>query len=56
MILTTHNLEQGLEMCDEVAIQVMGRTVYREPIAAIDRAGFEATYFDHVGKDYKWDS
>ena len=56
LILTTHNLEQGLEMCDEVAIQVMGRTVYREPIEAIDRAGFEATYFDHVGKDYKWDS
>ena len=34
----------------------MGRTVYREPITAIDRAAFEATYFDYVGKDYKWDS
>ncbi|MHB0980881.1 MAG: ABC transporter ATP-binding protein [Thermoleophilia bacterium] len=56
IVLTTHNLEQGLEMCDEVAIQVRGRMVYREPISAIDRAGFEQTYFDHVGKDYRWDS
>lgn len=56
IILTTHNLEQGLEMCDEVAIQVRGRMVFREPIAAIDRAGFEQTYFDHVGKDFRWDS
>jgi ABC-type multidrug transport system ATPase subunit len=56
IILTTHNLEQGLEMCDEVGIQVMGRTVYREPIERIDRAGFGDVYFEHVGKDYRWDS
>lgn len=56
IILTTHNLEQGLEMCDEVAIQVRGRMVYREPIAAVDRADFEHTYFEHVGKDFRWDS
>lgn len=56
IILTTHNLEQGLEMCDEVAIQVLGRTVYREPVERIDRAGFADVYFEHVGKDYRWDS
>jgi ABC-type multidrug transport system ATPase subunit len=56
IILTTHNLEQGLEMCDEVAIQVMGRTVFREPIESIDRQGFGDVYFQHVGKDYRWDS
>lgn len=56
ILLVTHNLEQGLEMCDEVAIQVMGRMVYRRPIEQVDRPAFESTYFEHVGKDYKWDS
>ncbi len=56
LVLTTHNLEQGLEMCDEVAIQVRGRLVFRENVATLDKAGFEQTYFDHVGKDFRWDS
>ncbi len=56
ILLTTHNIDQGLEMCDEVAIQVRGRMVYREPITSIDRPAFEQTYFEHVGKDYRWDS
>lgn len=56
IVLTTHNIDQGLEMCDEVAIQVRGRMVFKEPIASIDRAAFESTYFEHVGKDYRWDS
>ncbi len=56
IVLTTHNLEQGLEMCDDVAIQVRGRMVYREPIESVDRASFEQTYFDYVGKEFRWDS
>jgi heme exporter protein A len=56
IVLTTHNIEQGLDMCDEVSIQVLGKTVYREAIGSVDRAGFEETYFAHVGKDYRWDS
>jgi heme exporter protein A len=56
LILTTHNIDQGLEMCDDVAIQVKGRVVYFQPITSIDRASFENTYFEHVGKDYRWDS
>jgi heme exporter protein A len=56
IILTTHNLEQGLEMCDEVGIQVLGRTVYRERIERIDQASFGDVYFEHVGKDYRWDA
>ncbi len=56
IVLTTHNLEQGLEMCDEVSIQVLGKTVFRRPIGQIDRAAFEQTYFEYVGKDYRWDS
>ena len=56
LILTTHNLEQGLEMCDEVAVQVSGRMVYRQPVSAVSRTGFEEVYFSLVGKDYRWDS
>lgn len=56
IVLTTHNIDQGLEMCDEVAIQVRGRMVYKEPIANVDHASFEATYFEYVGRDYRWDS
>ncbi|GAB4250809.1 MAG: ABC transporter ATP-binding protein [Thermoleophilia bacterium] len=56
IVLTTHNIEQGLEMCDEVAIQVRGRMVYREPSSAVDRGTFAETYFAHVGKEYRWDS
>ena len=56
IILTTHSIDQGLEMCDEVAIQVKGRMVYREPIGEVQRATFEQTYFDLVGKEFRWDS
>ena len=56
LLMTTHNLEQGLELCDEVAIQVRGRVVYREREEAIDHARFTETYFAHVGKEYRWDS
>jgi heme exporter protein A len=56
LVMTTHNLEQGLEMCDEVVVQVAGRMVYRESASAVDRAGFEDVYFSLVGKDYRWDS
>jgi heme exporter protein A len=56
LILTTHNLEQGLEMCDEVAVQVSGRMVYRQPVSAVPRSDFEEVYFSLVGKDYRWDS
>lgn len=56
IILTTHSIDQGLEMCDEVAIQVKGRMVYRQPIEAVERATFEQTYFEYVGKEFRWDS
>lgn len=54
LMLTTHNLQQGLEMCDEVAIQVDGRLVYQEEVSRIDREGFQDTYFDYVGREGGW--
>ena len=44
-------------MCDEVAIQVQGtHGVSGSRSERSTGPTFEETYFDHVGKDYRWDS
>jgi heme exporter protein A len=48
IVMTTHNLQRGLELCDTVAIQVNGRMVYKASAEEIDRGNFEALYFDSV--------
>jgi heme exporter protein A len=48
VVLVTHNLAQGLELADRVAVQVAGRWVSDEPRAAIDPARFEQVYHDRV--------
>jgi heme exporter protein A len=49
VVLVTHNLSQGLEMADRVAVQVGGRWVSDEPRAGIDAAVFEQLYTERVG-------
>ena len=49
VILVTHNLSQGLELADRVAIQVGGRWISDEPRSALDVAGWEAIYSERVG-------
>ena len=44
VIMTTHDISCGLEMCDRVAIQNKGRLVLLEPIDRIDRDRFEILY------------
>ena len=44
VVLVTHNLRQGLELADMVAIQVRGRLVTVEKRERIDSDGFEAFY------------
>lgn len=48
VVLVTHNLSQGLELADRVAVQVGGRWVSDEPRAAIDAAGWEREYTARV--------
>lgn len=48
VFLVTHNLSQGLELADRVAVQVGGRWVSDEPRAAIDAATFEQVYTHRV--------
>ncbi len=44
VVLVTHNLKQGLELADRVAIQVRGRFSSVTDAASLDLAGFEALY------------
>lgn len=49
VVLVTHNISQGLELADRVAVQVAGRWVSDEPRSAIDPADFEHVYAERVG-------
>jgi heme exporter protein A len=49
VVLVTHNLSQGLEQADRVAVQVAGRWVSDEPRAAVDATAFERVYTERVG-------
>lgn len=49
ILMVTHNLSQGLDLADRVAVQVQGRWVSDEPRTAIDAATFERTYTKRVG-------
>ena len=44
VILTTHNLEQGLEMCDRAAILNRGRVAWEGMRSAIDLASMREVY------------
>lgn len=46
VILTTHNLEQGLEMCDRAAILNRGRITWDGERAGLDLAGMKEIYRD----------
>ncbi len=46
VILTTHNLEQGLEMCDRAAILNRGRVAWEGSRAGLDLAGIKEIYRD----------
>jgi ABC-type multidrug transport system ATPase subunit len=59
VIMTTHNLQEGLSGCDRAAIMVDGRIVFDQEIAAIDVPGFQHTYFacvhDETPSDDRWE-
>jgi heme exporter protein A len=49
VVMTTHNLEQGLAWGDRVAILSGGRIAFQEPRGSLDVAGFRGTYRLYVG-------
>ncbi len=48
VILVTHNLTQGLELADRVAIQVRGRFVHLDHRDRVDAGSFEQFYRERV--------
>ena len=48
ILMTTHDISCGLEMCDKVALQVQGKFAFLENIADVDKDRFDSMYFDAV--------
>jgi heme exporter protein A len=48
VVLVTHNLSQGLELADKVAVQVGGRMVFLEDRLKVDASNFERSYRELV--------
>ena len=48
ILMTTHDVSCGLEMCDKVALQVMGQFAFFEDVKEVDKENFETMYFDEV--------
>lgn len=51
VVMTTHDLSLGLEMCDKVAILVAGQILYLEEVKEQDFRLFSETYFHYVGEE-----
>jgi heme exporter protein A len=49
IVLTTHNLERGLELSDRLLILARGRIVYERPTRALDLAGLREAYCECTG-------
>lgn len=49
IILSTHDLQRGLELCDDIAIQCHGKIVYYGSALGIDSRSFEKLYVAHIG-------
>ena len=48
IVMTTHNLEQGLEICDQVAILNNGKIVYEASKQRINPTKFQEIYNYHT--------
>jgi heme exporter protein A len=48
VLMTTHNLERGLELCDRAAILFNGRIVYQADKSDLDVASFREAYRRHL--------
>ena len=49
ILLTTHNLERGLELCDQLAILNKGMIVYQKSKHEVNTANFKSIYDYYTG-------
>jgi heme exporter protein A len=50
VLMTTHNLERGLELGDRVAILARGRIAYQAETSDLDKDRFREIYYQHVNE------
>ncbi len=50
IVMATHNLKKGLEICDHVVIMVAGKIVFEKPSLEINPENFDQIYFNCVEK------
>ena len=48
IIMTTHDVSCGLEMCDRVAVQAKGRFVFMKQKEEVLKESFESVYFGAI--------
>ena len=51
VIMASHHLHLGIELCDRVAILKSGRIVYLQDVARIPKNDFKRIYSQHVGEN-----
>jgi heme exporter protein A len=51
ILMVTHDLEQGMELADRIAILVNGQLVFNQEQREINLKKFRQTYYDLVEKD-----
>lgn len=49
IVVSTHDLQRGLDLCDDIAIQCHGKIVYYGSALGMDSRSFEQMYVDYVG-------
>jgi len=52
IVMTTHNLSEGLEISDRVAILSGGRIIYESDAGGVELARFKEIYFETVGNKF----
>ncbi len=55
VIMTTHNLEQGLELCDKLVMLSRGRIVFQSDKACLTLAGLQEAYWQHADEAGGWE-
>jgi heme exporter protein A len=51
ILMTSHNIDRGLELCNQVAILKSGRLVFREETSGILKDDFKQLYFNLTGEN-----
>jgi heme exporter protein A len=51
ILMTSHNIDRGLELCNHSAILKSGRLVFKEDISRIQKDDFKQLYLDLTGKN-----